>query len=495
MIVADVTGPHSFYVIDRERERVKLGAGAFKTGRLNPENMEAALAALQRFSQLCKRLGVKRILAVATSAVREAANGRQFLAAVKRRTGIDARVITGKDEAQLIYRGIRHAIDLEGRRALMLDLGGGSLEVMYGNAARLVRAHSLPLGVQRLRDHFGGNDPLPRKHRNALLKHIRRQLAPVLRPIKNKGIDTVICTSGTQMTLGLACLRMRGRDPWGALNGYVIRASELRDLHNQLIDDDVMGRARLPGIDERRADTIHFGSAVLTTALDIVGVRSVQLCGASLREGVLLQQMERLARKVGVNPVRVQSALELLTRAGGDAARGAHLAALACALFDGTSRRHGLGRRDRELLETAALLEDLGRGLHLQDREHLSYQLIRGGGLRGLTDLELEVVGLIARYSRGGAPKSRHRQFAEIDPDSQHVVRVLAGILRVADGLDRGRAGAVRDVRCRTVRGCLYISPVSRVDVSLERHAAQRSTKLLAQALDLDVIINGVKAR
>lgn len=491
MIVADVTGPHSFFVLDRDRERVKLGAGAFRSGRLKAPNMAAALQALDRFRLLCRRLGVDRIHAVATSAVREASNGRAFLDAVRRRTGISARVISGEQEAQLIYRGIRHAVDLEGRNALMLDLGGGSLEIMYGNAARLIDAHSLPLGVQRLRDMFGEHDPLPRKQRNALQKHLRRELGPVLTRLARKGIDSVVCTSGTQMTLGLACLRMRGRDPWGALNGYVIRASELRDLHSQLIDADAGARSRLPGIDERRADTIHFGSAVLTTALEIVGARSIQLCGASLREGVLLQQIEKLSRHARPGPVRVASALELLARAGGDTARARHVAELALALFDGTRRRHGLSRRDRELLETAALLHDLGRGLHLQDREHLSYQLIRGGGLRGLTDLELEIVGLTARYSRGGAPKSRHRHFAEIDPDAQHVVRVLAGILRVAEGLDRGRAGVVKGLRCRILRGALHISPQARGDASLEKHAARQASRLLSQALDLEVSING----
>jgi exopolyphosphatase/guanosine-5'-triphosphate,3'-diphosphate pyrophosphatase len=495
MIVADVTGPNSFYVIDRERERVKLGAGAFRTGRLRPEAMSAALDALKRFSLLCRRLGVSRIYAVATSAVREAANGRQFLEQVRRRTGINARVISGREEAELIYRGIRHAADIENRNALMLDLGGGSLEIMYGNAARLIIAKSLPLGVQRLRDHFGAQDPLPRKQRNALLKHIRRTAGPVIRQARRRGIDLVLCTSGTHMTLGLCCLRLRGRDPWGALNGYLIRASELRDLHATLMDTDAAGRTRLPGIDERRADTIHFGSAVLTTVLELADARVFQLCGASLREGLLLQQIERRRGERFESGVHLQSALELVQRAGGDTARSRHVANLALALFDGSRRAHNLSPRHRQLLETAALLEDLGRAFHLQDREHLAYQLIRGGGLRGLTDIELEIVGLAARYSRGGTPKARHRHFSEIDPDSQHVVRVLAGILRVADGLDRGRAGVVRAVRCRMGDGKLHVSLVTRGDASLEVHAARKAAKLFSQAIDLEILINGESGR
>jgi len=493
MIIADVTGPHTFHVVERERERVKLGAGAFKSGKLGAEPMQAALDALKRFATLCKRMRVDRVVAVATSAVREARNGAQFLGSVRRRTGIQAGVISGQEEAELIYRGVRHSADLEGRRGLILDLGGGSLEIMYGNQNRLLLAQSLPLGVQRLRDHFGSRDPLPRKQRQQLIQHVRRTAGPVIARVRRRGIDVVLCTSGTHLTLGLCCLRLRGRDPWGALNGYVIRASELHDLAGTLLDGDARERTRLPGIDERRADTVHFGGAVLMTLLDMAHAREFQLCGASLREGVLLREMERLSRRRGPDNARLSSALDLVRRTGGDLARARHLAGLAVSIFDASRRAHGLAWRDRELLETAALLEDLGRGLHLHDREHLSYQIIRGGGLRGLTDTELEIVGLTARYSRGGAPKARHRHFAELDPDSQHVVRVLAGILRIADGLDRGRAGVVKSLRSRLAGGVLRITPRASTEASLELWSAQRAAKLFTQTVDVDVEIAGAK--
>jgi exopolyphosphatase/guanosine-5'-triphosphate,3'-diphosphate pyrophosphatase len=230
------------------------------------------------------------------------------------------------------------------------------------------------------------------------------------------------------------------------------------------------------------------------TLLEMARAREFQLCGASLREGLLLREIERLYRKRPAPNARIASAFDLIRRAGSDPARARHLADLAVAIFDGSRRAHGLTWRDRELLETAALLEDVGRGLHLHDREHLSYQIIRGGGLRGLSDVELEIVGMTARYSRGGAPKARHRHFAELDPESQHIVRVLAGILRIADGLDRGRAGAVKSVRCRLSAGVLRITPKAAGDASLEAWSAARATKLFAQSVDVDVVIVGAPA-
>ncbi|MCG3182421.1 MAG: Guanosine-5'-triphosphate,3'-diphosphate pyrophosphatase [Planctomycetes bacterium] len=491
LIIADTFGPHSFQVIDRERERVKLGAGAFKTGRLMPGPSQAALEALKRCATLCKRHKVKRVLAVATSAVREAANGREFLQLVKRQTGIDARLIDGIEEARLIYRGIRHATDLEGRKALMLDLGGGSLEVMYGNARRLIVSKSLPLGVQRLRDMFNHEDPLSRRSRTRLLKLIETTLGPVLKDIRRRGIDCVVGTSGTHMSLGLACLRLRGRDPWGSLNGYEIHTSELVDLAGELLSVNTAGRTRLPAIDERRGDVIHFGAAVLTTALRLVKADTFQLCGSSLREGMLLAELERIHKYKGDPPnVRLTSALELIRHTGADPKRALHHAELALAIYDGTRRLHRLDPRCRDLLETAALLDGIGRGMNYLDREHITYQLIRGGGLRGLTNNEMEIVGLTARYSRRGSPKERHRHFSELDPDSQHVVRMLAGMLRIALGLDRGGRGLVKGVRCRVQDGTLRIYASGSAATELEVAAANGATRLFAQAIDHDIVVS-----
>lgn len=488
MIVADTFGPHSFHIIERERERVKLGAGAFKTGRLMPGPFEAAVSALERFAQLCKRRNVKRIVAVATSAVREAANGEEFLQAVRKRAGIEPQLIDGMEEARLIYRGVRHATDLQNRKGLILDLGGGSLEIIYANANRMMISKSLPIGVQRLRDLFGSEDPLSRKSRNKLTKLIADTIGPVLKRVRQKGVDVVVGTSGSHMTLGLTCLRLRGRDPWGSLNGYEVYASELRDLAGELLSVDAAGRSRLPGIDSRRADVIHFGAAVLVSALRIVKAQRFQLCGASIREGMLLQELERIHRKKAPAPnPRIASAYELIQRTGADPKRAEHLASLALGLFDATKRLHDLGKRDRDLLETAALLDGIGRGMNYLDREHISYQLIRGGGLRGVTDRELEIIGLTARYSRRGSPKERHRHFAELDPDAQHHVRVLAGILRIALGLDRGRRGMVKSTKCRIKDGVVQVSVQGKGDISLELFAAEGATKLFSQAISHDV--------
>ncbi|MBZ0135910.1 MAG: Ppx/GppA family phosphatase [Planctomycetes bacterium] len=494
MIVADTYGPHSFHIIDRERERVKLGAGAFRSGRLMPGPLEAAVQALERMVLLCKRRRVERIIAVATSAVREATNGQQFLDAVRKRAGIEPRLIDGMEEARLIYRGVRHATDLENRKGLILDLGGGSLEIMYANSKRMIISKSLPLGVQRLRDQFGSEDPLSRKSRNKLTKLITDTVGPLMRRIRQKGVDVVIGTSGSHMTLGLTCLRLRGRDPWGSLNGYEVHASELRDLAGELLSVDAAGRSRLPGIDSRRADVIHFGAAVLVTALRMVKATRFQLCGASIREGMLLDELERIHRhKVPAPNPRIASANELIQRTGADPKRAEHLATLALSLFDSTRRLHDLGKRDRDLLQAAALLDGIGRGMNFLDREHVSYQLIRGGGLRGVTDRELEIIGLTARYSRRGSPKERHRHFAELDPDAQHHVRVLAGILRIALGLDRGRRGVAKGIRCRVKDGVLTVGVRASGNIRLELNAAAGATKLFSQAISHDIQFKQVR--
>ena len=490
MIIADTGGPHSFRVIERERERVKLGAGAFKTGRLMPENAEAALVALERFAGLCERLKVQRVIANATSAVREAANGREFIESVRRRAGMKVRVIDGQQEAELIYRGIRHATDLVGKRALMMDLGGGSLELMYGDARRLKAAASLPLGVQRLGDKFGTQETLSRRARTDLHKLIEKHSGAFLRRVRNSGVDLAICTSGTALTLGLACLRLRGRDPWGSLNGCVIQLAELRDLSAQLSNANATDRTRLPGIDERRADVVHLGAIVLVAAMEAAGAVEMQLCGASLREGLLLDEMGRIHKSSAPAPnVRLASAGELIEVLGADPVRAERLSRIACRIFDDTRRAHKLGRRERELLETAGLLAEIGARINFFDREHNSYQLIRGGGLRGVTDREIEIIGLITRYGRRGSPKERHAHFAALDTEAQHLVRVLAGMLRIAAGLDRGHDGRVTDVRCRERAGVVRIAVSSTKEAGLEIEAAQNAARLLVKTIDRDIEI------
>ncbi len=475
----------AFHVIDREREMVKLGSGTFKSGRLGEDAVRQAIETMDRLAALAQRHGATEVLAVATSAIREAKNGRELLDVVERRTGVAIRVIDGTAEAELIWRGVGHAVDLDRERVLTIDVGGGSVEMIVGDARRIRLAESLPLGVQRLRDLFAGVDPLPWARREELTAHVRATAGPTLARAATAGFDVVLGTSGTVLALGLAAIRARGADPWSVLDGQIVTRQELSDLASQLFDMDAAARARVSGVDDRRADTIHLAAGLLVTLLELARVDRLRLSGATLREGLVVEWLARRGHGVAPADVRRESVTELLARLGqAHDAHVAHVARLALALFDGTQRIHGLGPVERELCEHAARLSDLGRGISHLGHEHLAFHLIRGGGLRGFTIGEVDLIALAARYHRKGNPKPRHAHFAELDTAERQVVKVLAGLIRLADGLDRGRTGAVTGVQCDIDRHRVRVTATGGPEAMLEVQAAQKNLQLLTRALD-----------
>jgi exopolyphosphatase/guanosine-5'-triphosphate,3'-diphosphate pyrophosphatase len=509
MIIVETDGRGGLRVIDREREMLKLGSGTFTTHRIRDDRYAETLQVLGHFATLARRHEVSEILAVATSAVREAENGPQLLAEIRAQTGIDVRLIEGQEEARLIWRGVTHSVDLRKRRGLIIDVGGGSVELIVGDARSVQVMDSLPLGVQRLKDFFGTSDPLQGTTRDELVRHVTLAASAAIAKAQRAGFEVTILTSGTLLALGLAAIRARGADPWAALDGQVVSARELKDLSNQLLAMDQTERLRVPGIDERRADTMHLASALIVTLLDLLKVEQVLLSNATLRQGLVLDRLA-LAGEPPPLDIRRDSIGELLATLSGAAfsdgaasdrgaatserRHGEHVAALAVQLFDLTATAHKLGALERELCGYAAQLSDIGRNINYMGHEHLAYHLTRGAGLRGFTTREVDIMGLAARYHRKGNPKPRHHHYAELDPNDRQTVKVIAGIIRIADALDRGRTGVVTRVTGNVGRRKIELEAESQTDVSLEVWAANRQTQLLGRAIDREISVTRARS-
>lgn len=499
MIIVEARPDLSYEILDREKDMIKLGAGAFRTARLSPAAFDAGLATLRKFRKLADRHGAQHIVACATSAVRGAENGDEFLAAVRRETGIHAQSIPGDEEARLIYLAVRGVIDLTDRRALIIDIGGGSVEAIVAHEHELLAATSLELGVLRLRDLVAHDEPLARDDRRRIEAHIRERAAPFIRRALDIGFDLVVGTSGTILDLGLAVHRMRSADRWRSPDGRVVQAEDLRDLADRLLAMDAEERGAVSGIDEHRADTIHLGALLLVTLLDQARKDELVLCDVSIREGLVLDYLARHAPPGGapVRPpdIRRDSVVALLRRCQQDGPHAERVAELALQIFDQTRSIHQFAAGERRILEFAALLHDIGRRLSFEQHEYHAYYLIRHGDLRGFRDEEIELIALVARYHRRARPKPRHREYAALRPRSRRVVRVLAGILRIAEGLERGHAQVVRYVRCDVSAARLRIVAHVRGDAELEVWAARRKSPLLAQALDRPVEIESEEER
>jgi exopolyphosphatase/guanosine-5'-triphosphate,3'-diphosphate pyrophosphatase len=493
MIVVEVRPDLSFETVDREKEMVRLGAGGLGGRPLSATAMTASLEALDRFRQLAQSRQVDEIVATATSAVREAYNGGEFLATVAERTGIRPRVISGEEEARLVHLAAVYGVNTASGTTLVVDIGGGSMEITLGTGTDIHLVRSFPLGVIRLTEGFVTTDPLSPRDERRLVKHVRGEVREFAAQVKSSGFDRVIATSGT--ALGVAEVALSGRRLFDSdkIHHSRLSAKELHRARKELVARDMQKRLRLPGLDSRRADLIVAGAVLLDTVVRALGAQDVTLSDYGLREGLVLDYIasnqKQIARADRYPDIRRRSVVELGERCRWYPAHAEQVARLALSLFDQTRGLHGAGEREREWLEFAALLHDIGGHISYAAHHRHSYYLIRNGGLRGFEPEEIEAIALMARYHRRGRPRKSHTAVASLPRLHRRAVRVGAAILRVAESLDRSHAQLVErlELQPRGNRFCLVLR--SRGPVELERWSAQRQIRPLAKLLGKDVEI------
>ena len=497
MIVVRVRTDLSFEVVDREKVMVRLGAGGLDGKALTTDAMNATLQALSKFKRLAESHRVDEILAAATSATREARNGGEFLARIERETGIRPRVITGAEEARLIHQAAVYGVDVGSARAVVIDVGGGSVEITLGNATAIQAARSFKIGVIRLTERFVQSDPLSGRDERKLSKHIVSEIGRHCDQITAIGFDRVIGTSGTILSLGaVAATAARGVPP-AELRNLRVSAKQIRRVRKEVVALDPEQRLTVPGLDPRRADLVVAGAVLLDTILRRLGAEELTLCDLALREGLVLDYIRRNRRQIAqvdkIPDVRRRSALELAERCNYYAEHAQQVVRLALALFDQSRAIHGLTDREREWLEYAAMLHDIG-GLISYARHHRhSYYLIKNGDLRGFHPDEIEVIALVARYHRRGTPKRSHEEYAGLSSSLRRTVRTLASILRVAESLDRSHAQSISGLELRDRGEDVLLEVHTGSDAELEVWATNRHLqpfeKLLGKPVRLESAI------
>ena len=498
MIVVRVRPDFSFEVIDREKEMVRLGAGGLDGKKLTPEAMTAALQALSKFARLARSHQVDEILAVATSATREAENGGAFLRAIERRTGIRARIISGIEEARLIHLAAVYGVDTP-KPAVVIDIGGGSVEITRGSGSKIALARSFKIGVIRLTERFVDSDPISSRDERKMTEFIREEVDRYLEHIVEQGFDRVIGTSGTILSLGSVASAMeRDSVPQGVRN-LRVSAKALRRLRKTAVEMDLEERMRLPGLDPRRADLMVAGAILLDTLLKKLGAEEITLCDLALREGVLLDYIHAhrrdIARVDSYPDVRRRSVIELAERCAWEAEHSKQVAAIAMTLFDYTKRIHQLGDREREWLEYAGFLHDIGNHISYEKHHRHSYYLTKNGDLRGFEPEEIDVIALVTRYHRRATPKRGHIGFTDLNKEHRRTVTVLSAFLRLAETLDRSRHGVVRGIEVRERLGEISLNVQAVGDAELEVWAAHKQARALEEALDRKVRIEKVPYR
>jgi exopolyphosphatase/guanosine-5'-triphosphate,3'-diphosphate pyrophosphatase len=492
MIVVRVRPDFSFEIIDREKEMVRLGAGGLGGKKLTREAVGSALHVLSKFERLARSHQVDEILAAATSATREAENGGDFLASIERTTGVRPRIITGTEEARLIHMAAVYGIDTP-NTAVVIDVGGGSVEVTLGTRETVQYARSFKIGVIRLTERFVSTDPLSGRDERKLVKFIGSQVDAYVKRIVAAGFNRVIGTSGTVLSVGTVATAVeRGSIP-PEIRNLRVSAKSIRRLRKLVTASDLEERLHLPGLDPRRADLTVAGAVLLDTLLKKLDAEEITLCDLALREGLVLDYIANhrsdIARVDRYPDVRRRSTIELAERCNWEANHSRKVTELALSLFDQTTAIHGLGDREREWLEYASLLHDIGNHISYERHHRHSYYLVKNGDLRGFEPDEIEVIALVTRYHRRASPNRAHSAYRSLPGPLRRTVRLLSAFLRVAESLDRSRNGVVQRVELRERKGGLRLGVYAADDSELEVWAAHRQLPALAEALERSITV------
>lgn len=493
MVVARVD-PKGFHILTTEKEVVRLGEGSGGLDHLTPEAIDRGVDALRRMRQIADSQGAV-IRAVATSAVREADNQQEFIDAVKTATGIGVQVITGPEEARLIHLGVGRSMNLGDDQVLTIDIGGGSTEFCVSSKGSIRITQSLKLGAVRMTDAFVPSGTLTDGGLRKMREKIRESFAPLAHDISRAGFSRVVLSSGTNETIARMASATRGGDEPVSFNGFRFSRQELNAVVRSILEKETArDRLGLPGLDPKRSDIIAAGSVILHEIARELGIDSFEFSEFALREGVLVDTAQRLG-VLGAERVDAAhgSVLRLAQRCSVDMEHASHVAQLAGRILAAVSRHFEVDQSLRRLLNASALLADTGKAISYS-RHHLhSYYIIRNADLLGFSDLEIQVIALVARYGRKSQPKMSHAEFAVLPEERRHDVELLAGVLRIATGLDRAHDQSIAEVSSSNKDGELVLTfrhgAGSSDHVELNLRSAQSQTQLLADYLGEQVVI------
>jgi exopolyphosphatase/guanosine-5'-triphosphate,3'-diphosphate pyrophosphatase len=470
----------------KAREMVRLGGGsALSRGHLSKKALQRGVAAIERFVATAHAAGVADVRAVATSAVREASNRDEFLAAVRATSGLSVEVLSAEEEARLIHLGVSRGYPIGERMACIFDIGGGSTEFIVGDAHRPYYLRSVKLGSLRLYDQFLGAETSEPLGYRALQRHVSETLQSTMEQLRDYRFDVLLGTSGTVM--GLAALdAAKTGAPNQRAHGYVLKLERLRALQREMRALTPAERRKMPGMNPRRSDIIVAGNAIVMGVLEALGREELIVCERALREGIVVSYLERnlaVARKLGDERTRrFDAAHALADRFGVDEVHGAHVGGLALELFDGLSDLHGFEPAERDVLFAAAILHDVGRRVSASAHHKHSAYLVRNAGLPGWRPEEVATIAALVRYHRKSLPKPAHPEWAGASPDERRKIVGLSALLRIADGLDRRRLGLVSSLDARYGSDGVSIRLQAQQDVTPEVEAAAFKSDMFERA-------------
>ena len=486
--VAAVDHPKHYRILAQDRQPVRLGQDVFRTGKLNPQAVEAGLKVLAEFKDLARRYRAKAVRAAATSAMREASDRRSFLKRAHA-LGVPLEVLPEQEEARLISLGIMSGLRFHLPLGLFLDIGGGSVELTVADAANTYCSFSLQLGAVRLTEQFFTRDPPPRRELKDVRTHIREELRSVIRRIQKEKFTMAFGSGGTITALAETDTRAAGGRA-GSLT--VLRRQRLKGLLDLLVGRTAQERAHMISGDPKRADIIIAGGLVLHEMMAEIGLDYLFVSKRGLRDGLMVDLLQRQYGESGAwhpDAERAESLEQVCQKYSNDTAHSQHVSQLVLNLFYQLQKLHKLPEKYASILHAAAMLHDIGTMIaELKHHKH-SYYLIKSSRMKSFNKVDLELVANIARYHRKAHPSQKHLGFSQLSPANQDVVRKLSSLLRVADALDFRREQRVESVSCVVKPKLLTISIASAASVQEEIAWAGKKGRLIQEVFNTELRI------
>jgi exopolyphosphatase/guanosine-5'-triphosphate,3'-diphosphate pyrophosphatase len=490
LLVAEFLTPDAYKTIEEERVPVRLGHEVFLSGQLDAKTMDAAVGALRAFRNRVQALEVHRYRAVATSAVRESRNGRDFVERVQREADIHLEPITGSEEARLVNAAVRSRIPMESDAWVLVDLGGGSVEVSLVEDGESVWSESHTMGSVRLLEELQESGGDLKRFERLLTEYTNTLRMP--KTARRGEIAGFAATGGNIETLARL-----GNAPSRGDGVSVLETAELRRKIKLLASLSPRQRTQKLGLRPDRADVILPAAMVYERLASLVGAKEILVPHVGLKEGVLLDLVEDLATHQAHEDRKEQEAftgaLALGRRYQFDEPHAVHVAHLAASLFEQLEELHQLGEEDHRILTVAALLHDMGAFVsHSKHHKHSLY-LISESEIPGFSPAEMLLAANVARYHRKAHPAPQHDTFAKLDEKEQERVRRMSALLRIADALDREHLQRVEQVRARVKDGALRLKLEGTGDLLLERWALERKADLFEKLFDLKVEVQAAE--
>ncbi|WP_069131077.1 Ppx/GppA phosphatase family protein [Rhodohalobacter halophilus] len=483
-LIVDIYPDGGFYTVDKLKEMVLLAEKGLGDD-LSDAAMERGISALKKIKVLADSYEAETILAYATSAIREAGNGGEFIQRAIDEVGVKINAIPGRIEAELIGLAVQHGIQMPEAPSMIMDIGGGSVEFIVADQEKFYHLSSKKIGVARMTAQFIDHDPIKPDEIEKLKNHFEKSLTDVAEAFALHRSKTLIGSSGTMENIAMMIAHRHNNTPNLTVNEMEFSAKQFFEFYDEVIGLNRKKRAQLKGLDEKRVDLLPAGLVLVHFILKKFGIKRVKISSQALREGIVLRYIKKeLSEGVKVhleeNPRR-RSVLELVHKCDWHEDHSQHVAKLALKIFDELRQDLELVDSDRELLEYAALMHDIG--YHISHRKHHKHALyiINNADLMGFKEEEIDVMANVARYHRRSTPKNRHLHFKKLDKSVREKVKKLSGILRVADGLDRSHYQNVRDFEFERANGAIELKLITESDPNLEIWGAMRKKALFEE--------------